>query len=293
MLVAGGPPCSQAAPHVLSVGATASDAQRSPTGLVAFTLGPYPRQEIYVVKADGSGLKRLTTDANADFDPSWSPDGRRIAYRHQRGEDESTSEIYVMNADGSQPRNLTRHRGQDHSPAWSPDGKSIAFASARGGRLAIWVMRMDGSRQRRLSRVDGEYPAWSPDGKKIAFDRNRLGWTGWDLWTMNADGSHAKPVVASRGQDQGASWSPDGTTIAFQSDRGSSGALNHIWLTNVNGSAQRRLTTGPGERPSWSQDGAYIVFTAGGLFVVRRDGSGLTEVKVQVPGEASLSDWTR
>jgi len=70
-----------------------------------------------------------------------------------------------MNADGSHRRNLTRRAGQDHAPAWSPDGKKIAFASVRRGpSLAIWVMNTDGSHQRRVSKVDGEYPAWSPDG---------------------------------------------------------------------------------------------------------------------------------
>ena len=290
LVVAGGSR-SEASPTTLSAVASASDAQRSPTGLIAFSLGPYPHQDIYVVRADGSGLTRLTTDQSADFDPSWSPDGRRIAYRHQRGDADDTSEIYVMNADGSRPRNLTRRQGQDHSPAWSPDGKSIAFASVRNGTLGIWVMGADGSRQRRLSHVDGEYPAWSPDGKKIAFDRNRPGRTGWDIWTMNADGSKARPLVASPGQDQGAAWSPDGTTIAFQSDRGSGGKLNHLWLVKANGFGQRRLTAGPGERPSWSPDGAHIAYTAGGLFLVRRNGLGTTNIGVRVPGEAALSDW--
>src|SRR5215217_5257364 len=133
---------------------------QSPHGRIAFSLGRHPHEDVYVVRPDGSGLRRLTTSPAADLDPPRSPDGRRIAFRHQVGDD-ATSEIYVTNADGSGRRNLTRRPGQDHAPAWSPDGKKIAFASTRGGSLRIWTMNADGSSQRPLSNVDGEYPAWS------------------------------------------------------------------------------------------------------------------------------------
>src|SRR6266508_367827 len=217
-----------------------------------------------------------------------------LAYRHEGRGGDSTAEIYVMNANGSQKRNLTRRPGQDHSPAWSPDGRRIAFASVRDGSMpSIWVMNADGSKQRRVSRVSGEYPAWSPDGRKIAFDRNTLGPTGWDIWVVNADGSHPRPLIAARADEQGAAWSPDGKTIAYGSGRGAPLNYKRIWLANANGSGQHLLTRGVGERPAWSKRGTYLLFTAGRIFVVRRGGSGLTSIPVQVPGEAALADWTR
>jgi Tol biopolymer transport system component len=158
----------------------AAGATNAPTGRIAFSMGSPTHEDIYAVNADGSGLVRLTDDPAADFDPSWSPDGRRIAYRH---EDEQSGQIYVMNADGSQQRNLTRRRGLDYSPAWSPDGRRIAFGSVRAGKATIWVMRPDGSGRRRLSGVYGEYPAWSPDGRKIAFDHITFGSKNWDIWS--------------------------------------------------------------------------------------------------------------
>jgi Tol biopolymer transport system component len=268
--------------------------RRSATGRIAFSAGPHPHEDVYVVNADGSGLRRLTHDPGADFDPSWSPDGRRIAYRHEGGGGDSTAEIYVMNADGSQIRNLTRRPGQDHSPAWSPDGRRIAFASVRGGPMpSIWVMNADGSKQRRVSRVSGEYPAWSPDGRKLAFDRNTFGPTGWDIWVVNADRSHPRPLIASRADEQGPAWSPDGKTIAYGSGRGAPPNYTRIWLAKANGSGQHLLTRGVGERPAWSRRGTHLLFTAGRIFVVRRDGSGLRSIPVQVPGEAALADWTR
>ena len=269
------------------------DARRTPGGRIAFSAGSHPHEDVYVVNADGSGLRRLTDDPGADFDPSWSPDGRRIAYRHEGGGGDATAEIYVMNADGSQQRNLTRRRGQDYSPAWSPDGQRIAFASVRRGPMpTIWVMDADGSNQRRVTRVSGEYPAWSPDGRKIAFDRNTFGPTGWDIWVVNADGSQPRPLVASRADEQGAAWSPDGKTIAYGSSRGAPPNYTRIWLARANGSGQHLLTRRLGERPAWSKRGTELLFTAGRIYVVRRDGSGPTSIPVEVPGDAALADWT-
>ena len=176
----------------------AAAAVNAPAGRIAFSMGGQTHEDIYVVNADGGGLFRLTDDPAADFDPSWSPDGRRIAYRH---EDERSGQIYVMNADGSGQQNLTRRRGLDYSPAWSPDGRRIAFGSVRNGRAAIWVMRTDGSGRKQLSSVYGEYPAWSPDGKKIAFDH--ISGSDWDIWVMNADGSGARPLIATAASEQG------------------------------------------------------------------------------------------
>jgi Tol biopolymer transport system component len=264
----------------------AAGATNAPTGRIAFAMGGQAHEDIYAVNADGSGLVRLTDDPAADFDPSWSPDGRRIAYRH---EDEQSGQIYVMNADGSEQRNLTRRRGLDYSPAWSPDGKKIAFGSVRNGKATIWVMRPDGSGRKQLSRVYGEYPAWSPDGKNIAFDHIRG--SDWDIWVMNADGSGARPLIATAASEQGPAWSADGRTIAYESDRGSSRSLPRIWLARSDGSGRRLLTRQIGERPVWSKRGADVLFTAFEIVVVRRDGS--RQTSIQVPGQPTLADWTR
>ena len=120
-------------------------------------------QEIYVVRRDGSTLRRLTRTAGDigalgdDAAPAWSPDGKRIVFASNRtGE----LEIWTMRADGAAQRRLVGVRRSDDSrPKYSPDGAWIAFGSLDGrGRSSIYLARSDGSGLRRL--VAGTSPAW-------------------------------------------------------------------------------------------------------------------------------------
>ena len=178
----------------------------------------YPhRFDIYVMNADGSGLRRLTP-TSFDSRPVWSPDGATIAYVRNY-------DIWVMNADGSAQRRLTSGAGRDLSPSWSTDGKRIVF-DRRSGRRAgsrfggassvdIYVMNADGSGQRLLAQ-DGSNPLWSTDGKKIAFARALRNGPGlpttrdnWEIFVMNPDGSEQRNLTRNRRWDESSfAWSP-------------------------------------------------------------------------------------
>ena len=129
----------------------ASDPAWSPDGRthrVRAGLNASAGEPIYVVKADGSGLRNLTPKpVGAYTAPAWSPDGRKLAFVSDR---DGNSEVYVMNANGSGQRNLTRNPAFDADPAWSPDGRKIAFVSNRDGNYGVYVMNADGSGQRRV-----------------------------------------------------------------------------------------------------------------------------------------------
>ena len=294
---------AQTADEVATTGAQSTRPEEvDPTGSASGRVVFDANWDIYVAKADGSGLNRLTTSPAREYDPSWSPDRSKIAYRRQPGDDEGEAEIYVMNADGSGKRNLTRNPGQDHSPAWSPDGTKIAFASTRGHQQLlpyIWVMNADGSNPTRVTSISGEYPAWSRDGTRIAFDVNtdiepNIGEgapADFDVFVVNADGSGLRRLTDAPGEDQGPSWSPDGTKIVFQSNRGGGERFSRLWLMNADGSSQRRLTDQGGFRPTWLRDGSRILFSGSGIFTIKPDGSALTKLPLRHPGEVGFADW--
>src|SRR6266576_48035 len=137
--------------------------------------------EIFVINANGSGLKQLTHGGG--FLGDWSPDGKRIAFvRDGVG-------IFIMNADGS---GVTPTNQNGRPTAWSPNGKQILFQSDRDGDNDFYLMNVDGSGVTQLTNDpasdEGDFAGWSPDGRRIVFSSRRDG-GDLDIFTMNPDGS--------------------------------------------------------------------------------------------------------
>ena len=113
----------------------------APPAQIAFVSERDGTRQIYVMDADGGNPRNLTNNDFHNWDPSWSPNGKRIAFTSRRAGD---LEIYVMDADGSNRRRLTEDRHYDRFPSWSPDSKRIAFVSEREGHGKIYMMDADG-----------------------------------------------------------------------------------------------------------------------------------------------------
>jgi uncharacterized repeat protein (TIGR01451 family) len=260
-------------------------------GKIAFERrGSSGNDGIWVTDADGSNQIRLT--ASRDYNPAWSPDGTKIAFVHNQ---DGIYSIYVMNADGSNQTNLTNNVVYSEAPAWSPDGTKIALVSGGGSSSSddIYSMDADGSNQTRLTNnggqsADNANPAWSPDGSKIAFSSARD--YSREIYVMDADGSNQTRLTNNVFDDADPAWSPDGEKIAFTSDRDCIDTSNgnyypcghyEVYVMDANGSNQTRLTNNGAveNSPSWSADGAKIVFNrANQIYVMDADGSNQTQL---------------
>jgi dipeptidyl aminopeptidase/acylaminoacyl peptidase len=159
----------------------------SPDGRqIAFVRSAGRFNSLFVVNADGTGLKQVTNDITVD-DPEWSPDGTRFAFS------DGGRDIYVVNADGSGRRNLTANEiSNAGDPSWSPDGTRIAYAVLN----AVRVVPAGGGASSQL--VGGLREvwevSWSPDGNQIAFINDRGSQLQEELYLANADGSNARPI---------------------------------------------------------------------------------------------------
>jgi TolB protein len=185
----------------------------SPDGrTIAFASKRSGTLDLYAMKMDGSGTRRLTSTKDDDVQPDWSSDGERIVFT--RG---SPGRLYVMGADRAGARRLMGGQAEETEPAWSPDGRWIAYVRRQPGTSIreLWLVRPDGSQPRRLTRLNGvaQAPAWSPDGRRVVFSAD-VGDGRFDIYTVGVDGKGMRLVTSGEDSFEPA-WSPDGKTIAF------------------------------------------------------------------------------
>lgn len=149
--------------------------------------------DLWISTLEGKGQKILTRDVGLQYDPTWSVDGRKIAYVSGHGF--QTHELYIVDSNGRNKRRLTDNKALELLPAFSPDDSTIAYVSDIAGDYEIWLMDVDGGNPRRLTNSDGidTRPCWSPNGKKIMFVSNRNG--NQQIWIMNKDGSDAQQLT--------------------------------------------------------------------------------------------------
>jgi Tol biopolymer transport system component len=240
--------------------------------------------------ADGSGRIDLTRDPHADITPSWSADGRRIAFASDRS---GLMEIYVMNADGSGVVQVTHDPGYADDPHFTADGRYVVYESKTGADWEIRRIGVDGSGEVDLTRnrASDRSPTTSPNGRLVAFASNR-GTTGTHVWVMSINGRAARRVTTRRGNQFDPAWAPVGGRLAYVAGTLATGTS--IWTVLANGTNTRRLTALHASdqlNPSWSPDSQSIVYqdcqpanlTTCVLFVTKPGGSPLNISQLRAP----------
>jgi Tol biopolymer transport system component len=229
---------------------------------------------LFSMSADGTDIRRLTSDSMVEGHATWSPDGSRIVFEAAPPSGSNTG-LYVMSADGSGKAVLRSSEADNREPEWSPDGTRIAFTSfrvdAQGAVVEsqrVWVMSADGSGGTPLA--PGTAPGWSPDSRQLVFvgDLQGPGGVETGLFVMGSDGSGIVQLTDPRPaaeEDLSPEWSPDGAYIAFTRVALSSTPQATLFVVRPDGSGLRQLTgpTVQGYEPSWSPDGTELVFADG------------------------------
>lgn len=237
----------------------------------------------------GGGSHRLTTGVDSRR-PSWSPEGRRIAFA---GDPFSNAGIFVAHLDGGPVQRLTTRRGV--TPAWSPDGSKLVFFSAGD----LWEISIDGTGERILWQAtpfsDSQVPTWSPDGSRIAFKRSNFLNQTIEIVTIAADGSDLR-VVRQIGAPaySHVTWSPDGSRLLY--DEPEPGTRSRVYTAEVATGARTlvyQMSDMDLRSSTYTRDGkiAFESFpTFGGpghhaIWTVNPDGTGAAEF--ELPGGVS------
>jgi Tol biopolymer transport system component len=246
-----------------------------------------------------TGAARVTHDPGISEWPTWSPDGKTLAFVSNR---DGNFDIYVRRIEGGQEVNITSDPAQDFQPSYSPDGSQIAFISTRASRTGmiqigatfglefrtyggdLWSVPALGGQARRLAR-DANFPSWTPDGRRVIYvsgpESHR------SILEIGADGTAPKTLLASADSSYEivrARYAPDGAWVSFET------TLGDLYLVSAAGGAPRRVTTATSH--TWDPTGGRLYFLArhleGGTRVMTVD---VDEAKGDLRGEPRTLSW--
>ncbi len=248
-----------------------------------------------VADADGHNEKIIYESSKPLMSPSWSPDGKQLAYvSFSRGR----SEIYIQNILSGQTRRVAAFKGINSAPTFSPDGRKLAMTLSKDGNPEIYIMDLSTGKLKRVTRsyaIDTE-PAWTPDGKALYFTSDRGG--SPQIYRIpvvsSPAGVRAKRITFDGNYNARPAISPDGRYLAMVHREDGS---FRIAVQDLKAGHYRILTkTRLDESPSFSPNGAMIIYATednyrGALAAVSVDGRAHQRLRLQA-GDVREPAWS-
>jgi TolB protein len=223
---------------------------------IAYVTKAGNRYALRVADADGEGGQVALNSPEPIISPSWSPDGRELAYVSFEGK---KAAVWAQNVSTGQRRSIANFKGSNSAPAWSPNGQMLAATLTRDGVSQVYVMGRNGENPRRLTNsqaIDTE-ATFSPDGNQVYFVSDRGG--SPQIYRVPVAGGNVERVTFNGTYNISPSLSPDGRLMAYISRQG--GAFKVYVMDLGGGSAQPITDTGDDESPSFAPNGKLILYS--------------------------------
>jgi len=210
---------------------------------------------LQVADADGARESLMLESNQPIMSPSWSPDGKELAYvSFETGR----PAIYRQNLSSAERQQLTQFKGLNGAPSWSPDGKKLAMVLSKDGNPEIYSLDLASEKFTRLTRhfaIDTE-PAWMPDGKHLLFTSDRGG--SPQIYKMNIAKRSVERLTFQGSYNARANIAPDGRTMAMVHR---SSDVFHIAVLDLKTRRLIELTeTTLDESPSVAPNGAMLMY---------------------------------
>ncbi|HEX7815268.1 Tol-Pal system beta propeller repeat protein TolB [Dyella sp.] len=242
--------------------------------ITAVGLGNNTTYSLVVADSDGYNPQVVARSRESLLSPSWSPDGKKIAYVSFES---GNSAIYVQDITTGSRQLVSAHpKGINGAPAWSPDGSKLAMSLSYVGNPEIFVLNLGSRSETRLTNnlaIDTE-PVWSADGQSIYFTSDRSGRP--QIYKMSASGGDAQRISFQGQNNANASVSYDGKQIAMV--QGNGNVYRIAIMDQSLGGQVRYISPGPiDESPSFAPNASMLLYAAtegrkGVLYAVSNDG---------------------